>query len=290
MIQNFKIRASKSGEIMGDIGKPTPKQLALLAQLQAKEKRTANQDETLAELIKKRDAKPNLQVGAKTYCQMWLKEQADMYNRVRQFSNRYTEKGVLCEPSAIEMLGKYMDYGLISKNEKHFEDADLTGTPDVLLPHIVEDVKNSWDFGTFPLFATELPDSDYYYQLQCYMALAGRNKAAVTYCLIDAPNEIIDQEARRQWYKAGGSGSEVDFDLYDEVAAKMTYANIPMELRIKRFEFDRDEAVISTIRGQVKLCREYINETLLPILKTKRINITVHDQVNNQPIEIVDKI
>jgi len=251
----FKIRASAAGQILGGaFNKPTEKQLALLAELQAKEKRTAKQDETLAELIEKRDSKPQLQTGAKTYLQNWMKEQ--IYNRRKEFSNKYTEKGNLCEQSAIDFLSTVMNYGMIEKNTEHRSNEWMTGECDLNLNGIVEDIKNSWDVFTFPLFATELPDSDYFYQLQVYMCLFDKPRAAVNYCLIDAPEEIIDQVARSASYKAGCT--EVDMELHDEVRAKLTYSEIPNNLRLKRFEFDRDERIIQAIKDRVELCREYI--------------------------------
>lgn len=274
MIPHFKIRASACGSIMGLVNRPTPKQLAYLNELQAKAKRTAKQEETLEELIAKRDAKPSLSAGAKTYCEQWLKEQIGFYNRRAEFSNKYTERGIQCEPAAIELLADAMGYGMISKNEQHFEDDDITGTPDVLVPHTVDDVKSSWDWRTFPLFSDELPESDYYYQGQCYMALTGRPKASVNYCLIDTPEEFIEREAFYVSKRAGFN--EVEMELYDEVRAKMTYDGLPLSLRFKRYEFERDETTITAIRQQVKLCRDYIKNLYCQIHKIPPFMIASH--------------
>ena len=263
MIPTFKIRASACGQIMGLVGRPTEIQLAKIVELEEKmavKPLTDAQTKELNGLIAKRDAPPQLSDGGKTYCQMWLKEQ--LYNRRKEYSNKYTEKGTICEPAGIEMVADKMGYGLISKNDKHYEDEFMTGTPDLVLSEIVEDIKNSWSPFTFPLFATELPESDYFYQLQVYMHLTGKKKAAVNYTLIDAPTEIMDAEARRMWYKAGNEG-DLPMDAFDEVYAKMTYPDVPMELKFKRFEFEYDESVIKTIQQRVVLCRNYI-KTIVP--------------------------
>jgi len=258
----FKIRCSAIGEIMGGaFNRPTELQMKELAELQAKEKRTEKQDTKLAELIAKRDNPPSLQDGAKTYCQNWLKEK--LYKRRKEFSNKYTEKGNSCEPQAIEMVSNRMGYGLVSKNEQWYENDFMHGTPDLVLPEIVEEIKNSWSAFTFPLFATEIPDKQYPLQTMGYMCLTGRKRGAVTYCLIDAPLEIMDSEARRIWYKMGNSG-DVDMDCFDEVYAKMTYGkDIPDELKMKRFEFEYDQSIVDAIERQVMLCRKYI-ETIMP--------------------------
>lgn len=263
MIPTFKIRCSAIGKICGGaFNKPTEKQLIKIADLEKKKGEkglTTLQEVELKELIAKRDNPPELSEGAKTYCQEWLKEQ--IYDRRKEFSNKYTEKGTVCEPQAIEMVAEHMGYGLISKNEKHYENDFMTGTPDLVLAKIVEDIKNSWSIFTFPLFDTELPNSDYYLQLQGYMELTGINKAAVNYCLIDAPTEIMDAEARRIYYKAGNEG-DVPMECYDEVYAKMTYSNVPITLKIKRFEFDYEKSVIAVIKERVELCREYIKSII----------------------------
>lgn len=263
IIPDFKIRGSGGGSIMGLVGRPTEIQLAKIVELEQKKivkALTDPQQKELDGLIAKRDAQPQLSDGGKTYCQMWLKQV--LYNRTKEYSNKYTEKGIICEPAGIDMVADRMGYGLIAKNEKHYEDDFMTGTPDLVLSDTVEDVKNSWSPFTFPLFATTLPESDYFYQLQIYMHLTGKKKAAVNYTLIDAPTEIMDAEARRMWYKAGNEG-DLPMEAFDEVYEKMTFRDVPPELKFKRFEFEYDEAVIKVIQQRVLLCREYI-KTIVP--------------------------
>lgn len=258
----FKIHPSQAAKIYGDVGKPTEKQLARLDELQKRKDGvgkplTPNMEDELKELIAKRDSKPSLSKGAKEYCQLWIKEQ--LYGRRKEFSSKYTEKGNLCENEGIELTCEVMGYGMAIKNDVTFETDYMIGTCDLLLPEIVEDIKCSWDFDTFPLFEDTLPNNDYYLQLQCYMKGYNRNKAAVNYCLLDAPEEIVISEAWR-WAKRMGL-DEVDAELSDKVTAHMTYSNLPIKLRFKRYEFDRDDTVIAAIEQQVILCREYI-ETL----------------------------
>lgn len=261
-MQQFKIRASAIGKIMGGSSKPTEKQLQELARLEEKEKRTQVQESRLQELIAKRDAKPQLLDGAKTYCQQWLKEQ--LYSRSISFSSKYTEKGIECEPAGIDLLAEMMNYGMIAKNEEPFSNDYITGTPDILLADAVDDVKCPWLFSTFPLFEATLPNDDYYWQMQGYMDITGRSKAAVNYCLVDAPEHLIDREARNVSYRAGFS--EVDMELYDEVYKKMTYGDVDKSLRFKRYEIARDDKAIKAIYTQVELCRQYIQSLLTPAL------------------------
>ncbi len=256
----FKIHPSQCGKIMGDVNKPTAKQLAMIDTLQAKEKRTPTQEATLAELIAKRDSKPELSAGAKTFCQNWVKEQ--IYERRQTFSSKYTVKGNECEDDAIALTAEIMGYTDAKKNKDYFENDYMVGQCDLLVPELVEDIKCSWSCFTFPLFATELPEPDYFYQLQCYMKGYNRNKAAVNYCLMDAPPDLIMNEVFKQ-ARANGMEDGVEQDFIDEVTATMVYSHLPKQLRFKRFEFDRDDTVIAAIEQQVRLCREYI-ATLAP--------------------------
>lgn len=252
----FKIRASAASEIFGGaMNSPTVKQLAELDRLTKLEKRTAKQEETLAELIAKRDSKPELSAGAKTYCKQWLKEQ--LYGRYEQFSNKYTEKGIQCEDDGIKMVADHMGYGMVFKNTLRVENDYFEGECDLLLPDIIEEIKSSWSCFTFPLFEAVIPDAKYILQNQVYMDLYNRRKGAVNYCLLDAPDDLVNREAYIESRKAGFD--EVDLDLWQKVKDNMTYSNLPISLRIKRYEFTYDEAVINALKQQVILCRAYID-------------------------------
>lgn len=252
----FKIRCSAIGSIMGNCETITVKQLEDLAELQSKKdagKITEKQTTTLNGLIAKRDAKPELPEGAKTYCEQWVKEQ--IYSRKKEFSSKYTEKGLTVEDEAINLAADRFGWGMVSKNTKHYSNEFIEGTPDLVLADLVPDIKNSWDCFTFPLFETKI-NKDYWLQLQGYMRLTGKANAALIYCLMDAPETLVEAEARRMSFKAGFS--EVDADFYDEVKLSMTYSNQPVDLRIKRFDVERDDKTIQMIEDRVVMCREHI--------------------------------
>lgn len=229
-VRQFKIRCSAIGKIMTN-----PKK----------------KDEVLSETCK-------------TYLEEWVK--SELYSRNKDISSKYMDKGNECEGDAIEFVSGILGWDFAMKNEQFFKDEHFTGTPDILVGDSVEDIKCSWDCFTFPLFDTELPNKDYFYQLQGYMALTGKKTGGINYCLMDASEELINRECVRQSY-ANGNGGEIDTDLYDEVLAKMTYSNQPNELRHKRFEVKRDEEIIKAIRERVELCRTYIDETIMKQIK-----------------------
>lgn len=179
------------------------------------------------------------------------------YGVIKPFYSRYTDKGNLVEGEAIEMAAEVLEIGLIWKNEEHFTNDFLTGTPDVNTDTILLDVKSSWDATTFPFFATEIPTKDYYYQLQGYMELTGKTEALLVYCLVNTPIEMVEDEIRRAHWNA--HLLEEDLDLRDEILKRHVFDHIPLNRRVKVFKVEKDEQVINEIKERVELCREYYN-------------------------------
>lgn len=192
-----------------------------------------------------------------TFCSNWLKEQ--LYDRRKNFKNKYTEKGIVMEEEAISYVSEHCDWGLLYKNDEWFENEYFTGTPDIIIEEegIVLDIKNSYDCYTFPLFDTEIPTKGYDYQLQSYMDLTGCTKAYLVYCLMDAPLDIMQAEMRRLSWAEGLRG-EIPKELHEKVKEEMTYSHLPPHLRIKIFEVVKDEKVIVNIKARVEECRTHI--------------------------------
>lgn len=192
----------------------------------------------------------------KTYCKNWLKEQ--LYNRKIEFSNKYTEKGLIVEDNSLDFIAETMRYGMILKNEKFFENDFITGTPDAILQDHLIDVKNSWSFEQFPLFDKDCPNSDYFYQAQCYMELTGKDFYKLIYCLSDTPMNLIEKEAF--WWCKNNGFDMLEQDVLDRFIKKMTYPDIKNELKIKVFTIKKDASIIKKIHERVQECRVYIDE------------------------------
>lgn len=255
-MKTFKARCSKLNHIKVNL--ITDKQLKTLFDLQNKEKAlTINQEGTLSELVYKRD-NPELTQGTKTLCKSWLKEQ--VYNRKKEFSNKFTQKGNITEDNSIDFIAEQLGFGMLMKNEERFNNEYFEGEPDILPKDLVIDAKNSWDQDTFPLFEDEIPEDDYYGQLQGYMNLTGKRKAILVYVLSDTPINLIEKEAY-YWCKNNGY-EELDLEIYKQFIRKMTYQDIPDEDKIKVFEVLYDEKYIKEKEQGVLLCREYISELI----------------------------
>lgn len=191
-----------------------------------------------------------------SYLDTWAKEQ--VYDRKKEFTSKFTQKGTINEDESIDMVADFLGLGFFVKNDQHFENDFLIGTPDVILPDLIIDVKNSWNCFTFPLFETECPNDDYYYQAQGYMELTGREHFKLCYTLTDTPINLIESEARSYCYK---NGYDIDdSDVFDDFVKKMTYKNIPIQNRIKIFDIEKDQKCIDLIKSRVEECRKILND------------------------------
>ena len=194
---NFKIRASASGKIMTN---------------------ARSKSELISETTK-------------TYVKEWLIEK--IYGIRKEIKSKYLTKGLKLEDTAIDKAIEWLDLPFTLKNEKFFEDDFFCGTPDLIVNDVVYDIKCSWDAFTFPLFETEIPNKDYFYQLQVYMHLTGCKKAVLTYVLLNTPEELTYED-------------------------KHNYDNMDKKNRIKTFEFDYSEEVIADLQQRVTNIREYL--------------------------------
>lgn len=198
--------------------------------------------------------KPELPKGAETHLRNWSKSK--LYGRSKEIGSKYLTKGNRVEEQAIDLLAEYMGEGFLFKNDQHFEDDHMTGMPDVLPADRVIEIKSPWDWSTFPAFESKIPESNYWWQCQGYMALTGKNFAQLCYVLCDTPEEQIQKEAK---WKAYELGCDID-DIIEQVEQSMTYSDIQIESRIKIFDIARDDKAIENIRRRVESCRVFLSD------------------------------
>jgi hypothetical protein len=195
---------------------------------------------------------------AKTY----LKELAleEKFGIKKDFSSRYTDKGNTQEDLAIEMASKVLNLPFALKNTEYFENDFIKGTPDLILEDEIIDIKCSWDGTTFPWFEDELPNKDYFWQLVGYCWLTGRKKARVVYCLVDTPEDIVQDEIRRTSWKK----FEIDVteETENEVRAKHEFAHISENKRVRAFQVELNEANIEQVKEKLSHAREYYNDLI----------------------------
>lgn len=192
-------------------------------------------------------------VGAETYGEKWYK--GVMYGkREMQGFSKYTQKGNDCEWAAVKLYSDFKSE-FYDKNEKLYSNEFLVGTPDIIYMGEIIDIKNSWDCFSFPLF-DELPKG-YWWQVQGYMELTGCKSAKVVFCLMDAPEAIIEREA---WNMAKSMGETLNDAILADVRENMTYSNLPKEMRIKEYVVQYDADAIERVKNRVLAIREYLQE------------------------------
>jgi hypothetical protein len=195
---------------------------------------------------------------AKTY----LKELAleEKFGIKKEFSSRYTDKGNTQEDLAIEMASQVLNLPFALKNTEYFENDFIKGTPDLILEDEIIDIKCSWDGTTFPWFEDELPNKDYFWQLVGYMWLTGRSKARVVYCLVDTPEDIVQDEIRRTSWKK----FEIDVteETENEVRAKHEFSHISENKRVRAYLIALLDEDIEKVKEKLLHAREYYNDLI----------------------------
>jgi hypothetical protein len=112
------------------------------------------------------------------------------------------------------------------------------------------------------MFDAELKNKMYFWQMQSYMWLCDLDESQLVYVLTNTPHEIVEDEVRREHWKAGFI--DENLDLREAVQAMHNFDHLPLELRVKRFIVHRDEKAIEKIKEKVKHANTYY-ETLREI-------------------------
>lgn len=237
--------------------------------------------ETLEALVAKRDAEPELSVGVKSYLSTVLYD--ILFNRKIEFTSPQTKKGNEVEEESITLYTE-VSGDLKIKNKDQLSNDYIQGTPDLKIG-IIEDMKNAFHLGTFPMFKdTYVSKSDHVWQTNGYKWLTNQTQSRVVYTLMDTPIDIIKYKLEGLKRKL----NKIDFtiDEKEHVVKLVTkhiftheglkkfcddpwtpgdiswfddFVEIPAELRVKRFpiesteeSFERD---IERIKARVVECR-----------------------------------
>jgi hypothetical protein len=182
---------------------------------------------------------------------VWGKEPLDV-------TTKQMAKGNTAEEDSLLLLST-IDGIIYEKNEQKVSNDYLIGTPDVICrePLAIKDVKTSWDSKTFISKHYEGLSNLYYYQLLAYLEITGAKTGEVVFCLVDTPEELIQDEL----YRAAKRQNCIELPPPKEAAIRnsMTFEDIPQEQRIIRFQVDYNEEVIHKIRQKIDKCREFLH-------------------------------
>jgi hypothetical protein len=186
------------------------------------------------------------------------------YGRNTDITNRYTTKGLMVEEDSLTLYSVFKNQ-FYKKNEERLGNDFITGTPDIIMPDRIIDIKSSWDIFTFFRNNAKKLNKSYYWQLQGYMALTGRPQAKLAYCLIDTPETLINDEKRKLAYKMAVIDSDEDENYGTaclELDRLMRYGDIPREQRVIEIDIPRDDAAIARLYTRIIQCRDYMNSEL----------------------------
>lgn len=196
---------------------------------------------------------------------MWIEEK---YGRKKDLTNKYVQKGLMVEEDSITLYSRATKL-LFKKNVDRLKNDYIIGTPDCFVGEninntsLIIDFKSSWDLFTFQKAKHDKINKSYYWQLMGYMALTGAKQAKLVYCLVDTPDQIINDEKRRLMWKMNViDENELTDEAFAEIEKNMLFSDIPINERYFEIEIKRNDEDIEKIYNKVIICNKYI-ETVL---------------------------
>lgn len=187
----------------------------------------------------------------------------EKYGRKSNLTNKYVTKGLEVEEDSLTIYSRFKKE-IFFKNEEWLKNEFISGTPDIICDTKVIDIKSSWDIFTFFKNNGGKLNKDYYWQLQCYMALTKKNDSTLAYCLTNTPDMLIQDEKRKLMYKMGVI-DDVNEDFQKacaELDKLMTYDDIPLKEKVVEIDIQRNDIDIKRLYERVELCRDYMNTEL----------------------------
>ena len=189
------------------------------------------------------------------------------YSVGKEKGNKYVNKGKLAENESLELIS-LLDGIEFKKNEIRVENEFLSGIPDTFIGKdiyhatYIPDVKSSWDWETFSANIGEPLNPLYWWQQQGYFSLTGASAGEVSYCLVNTPDSIIEEEKYRLARKMDALTTESpEYRLAEAMLINnMTFDDIPPIERRLKFPVKRDDDAIALIHEIVPRCRDYLFE------------------------------
>lgn len=186
---------------------------------------------------------------------------SEKYGRKKDIQTKQMKKGIEAEQDSIDLLSMYLKVPF-SKNDKRFTNDFITGFPDIIDNDRIIDIKSSYDLWTFLGNIPDKLDSLYYWQMQSYMWLTNAKSAMITYCLVNTPMSIIEQE-KYYLLKKMDVATEENPEYVKEaikIEFNMTFDDIDINERVLVFNIERNEDDILKIQHKVEKAREFLSE------------------------------
>jgi hypothetical protein len=178
---------------------------------------------------------------------------------------KYMAKGREMEAASAALVCQ-LDGIEYKTNKYRIGNGYVLGTPDMYFgdsldeAQYVIDIKTSWDIGTFYRnMDSELPTA-YKWQVMAYMWLTGAPAGEVSFCLVNTPEWLIEEELKHLMRKRGVRSKKDPWvkEMAADLRHSLTFDDMPPQERRIRREVVRDEAAIEKMAQKIELCRQYL--------------------------------
>lgn len=217
---------------------------------------------------------------------LWEVYLEEKYQRKKEITTRYMEKGILQEEQSITVYCRWAKK-LYYKNEQRITnkyltgEIDLTDNEDIYKTFCGIDIKTSWDIFTFPK-PNAKPNPMYEAQNLCYMDLTGAQEWKTSSVLVNAPQHQIMDEKRKLMYKLNCSEHDEEYIKACQMTERNMIFNmaefraepenksfdfhttdwcydIPLKERVRECHTKRDKDFIEAIPYTVGKARDFLN-------------------------------
>lgn len=198
----------------------------------------------------------NLSQTAKTFVRnVWLQNE---FGYREYLQNEAMTKGLMQEQDSMELVQDVLGGQFRIKNRERLQNQYLIGTPDIILPDCIEDIKTSKNLRTF--IDAEIEDL-YEAQAMAYMELTGVHSYRLIYALVPDTPEAIANAKERLSYSFGRDYGNADYIAQCEQIQHNNdiITTLPKEKRIKVFSFDWSNDYIERLYAKCEKAREYYN-------------------------------
>ncbi len=292
IFKNYKQRCSSLGHIMTNLPTPiTEDESTELANLLEECRSGVNENgrktkwtdvkaSRVKSLQKKQKGEDELPSGAKTHLDDVFRSQ--FWKRRRHLTNKYLEKGLLCEQDILDIASK-IDGDFYLKNDEHYSNEYIQGSWDNFAKK-VRDAKANFDLKTFE--ESEL-SSLYEWQITGYSFMIKEKEKLEKYPegelifgLVNSPLHLIQNEMTRQFYANGNPDDDnedwleikrqiernhiFDKELFQRDYPHYIFENkiweydIPAQFRIKKFDVITTQDDVDHIKRRVLMSRIYL--------------------------------